>query len=118
MKSYPVYLINTEPRDRLENKYRCHIVTDNKQKSIFISNFEFRKTVRVVYVLRINRDKAELVELSEHIENSIVYDFLSEDIYLNSKKMSDFYKKAFKQRLSQIIKDVKNKKSNIFEEII
>ncbi|RAP30246.1 hypothetical protein DID78_02595 [Candidatus Marinamargulisbacteria bacterium SCGC AG-343-D04] len=112
--------IDTLPPDQLGFSFISHVkeTLPLDIASIFISNFEFRKSVKVLYVLRINREKAELVELSEHIENSIIYDFLSQDIYLNSKKMSNFYKKAFKQRLSHIIKDLQNNKSNIFEEVI
>lgn len=71
--------------------------------SIFVTNFKLKESIK-------------LVEYSKQTTNNILFDFLSESIFLNSNKMGGLYKKAFKQRLSQLIKNSKRSKRTIYKE--
>ena len=84
--------------------------------SIFITNYTTSNYKNVIYVLRCERGKIELYEKNNLSENNLVYDFYDDTISLNSKIMSPLYKTFFKKRLSEIILDLKQQKSVIFEE--
>ena len=86
--------------------------------SIFITNHNIHFDRNVTYVLRLERDKIELYEESDVCENRIVYQFSDDSISLNSKKMTPIFINAFKNRLSEIIRDLKRNRSTIFEEVI
>lgn len=86
--------------------------------SIFITNYKSSIQKNLMYILRLERDKIILFEKSEDVENNIEYNFLDDSISLNKNSMSPFYNKAFKKRLTEIIRDLKQNKCSIFEEII
>ena len=86
--------------------------------SIFITNYKSPAQKDLMYILRLERDKIILFEKSEGVENNIEYNFLDDSISLNKSFMSPFYNKAFKKRLTEIIRDLKQNKCSIFEEII
>lgn len=86
--------------------------------SVFITNYKKLTQSDLMYILRLERDKIILYEKSEQAENNIEYSFLDDSIRLNKKSMSAFYNTSFKKRLSEIIRDLKQNKCSIFEEII
>ena len=86
--------------------------------SVVISNYNMPHAKKITYVLRLDRDNIELLELSEKSRNNIMFSFHDENIYLNSKQMSALYKKAFKTRLEQISKDLRANRCGVYEEII
>ncbi|MBI60316.1 hypothetical protein CL657_03765 [bacterium] len=85
--------------------------------SVFITNYNHNNS-NIIYVLRLERDKLELYESNANTENNIQYSFLDESITLNKKPMSNIYKLAFKKRLTDIIKDLKLNKCELFEETL
>ncbi len=86
--------------------------------SIFITNYKKPTHSDLMYILRLERDKVILYEKTDQAENNIEYSFLDDAIILNKKTMSPFYNNSFKKRLSEIIRDLKQNKCSIFEEII
>ena len=86
--------------------------------SIFITNYNSIHQKNLMYILRLERDKIILFEKSDGVENNIEYNFLDDTISLNKKLMSPLYNRAFKKRLTEIIRDLKLNKCSIFEEII
>ena len=86
--------------------------------SIFISNHNQKTPPKTTYILRLERDKITLYETSSSTKNTSVFHFANDTITLNKNLMSPIFKKAFKRRLSEIIKDLKNNACSIYEEPI
>tara|TARA_Y200000002_G_C22645971_1_gene649135 strand:- start:663 stop:1070 length:408 start_codon:yes stop_codon:yes gene_type:complete len=86
--------------------------------SIFITNYKKPSRSDLMYILRLEREQVILYEKTDQVENNIEYSFIDDSIFLNKKSMSAFYNNSFKKRLTEIIRDLKQNKCSIFEEII
>ena len=58
--------------------------------NLIITNYHH--PAKITYILKLNRDHIELLELLPQTKNNILYSFSSDKIYLNHKEMSVLFK--------------------------
>ena len=86
--------------------------------SIIFSNHYLKYSLPLWYVLRLDRDKIELLEIKNDDHTNVLLYFQSNKIYFNGKEHNDLLRNDFKKRLRSILIDLRKDKCKVYEEKI
>ena len=86
--------------------------------SVVFSNHHLRDKLSFWYILRLDRDKIELLEIRDEDHSNVLLYFQSNKIYFNGNEADDLLRKDFKKRIRSILIDVRKDKCKVFEEKI
>ena len=111
-------VIDKQPMNQLDYNF---IITLRESmtvdvSSIIFSNHFLRDIVPLWYILRLDRDKLELLEIKESNHTSVVLYFHNNRIFFNGKEHNDLLRHDFKKRLKSILIDLHQKKCRVYEE--
>ena len=84
--------------------------------SVFVTNYTINPYADLIFILRCERNQIELFEKTTLTQSNIIYNFFDKTITLNKNVMDDLFLNFFKNRLSEIVMDLKTQKAVIFEE--
>lgn len=84
--------------------------------SIIYTNYHLRKSLTHWYILRLDRDKLEYLQILKEGYNNMLYYFQSDKIYINGKLNTNEFNDELKKTIRSVLIDTKNKKCNIYEE--
>ena len=113
-------VINTEEMEKLDFNFIISLreVMPVEVSSIIFSNHFIKDELPFWYVLRLDRDKVELLEIRENEHTNVLLYFQSDKIYFNGKEHNDLLREDFKKRLRSILLDLRKNKCKVYEEKI
>ena len=85
--------------------------------SLVISNYYNKDKVSLWYILRLDRDKVELLEMKDQSQTNVLLSFQDSHIYLNGNIAGEPLLNHFKHRLRYILIDLKKEKARLYEEV-
>ena len=112
--------INREPMTNLGYNFISNIRTTLPVEilSVIFTNYQQKEQQIPWYILRLDRDKLEFLEVTEHSKSNFVYNFADDSIYLNGNQSEQLVKTAFKKHLRNILIDIKKERASVYEEMI
>ena len=84
-------------------------------QSLIISNINKHKKNNAYYIVKVNSDQIEILEVDNDQKNHYLYQFSDESLFLNNESVAS-EESNLSERFASIIEDLKLNKSKIYEE--